>query len=141
MVHITAGCIGWMPDIMRFFEICKSTLRPGGICLIHEIHPFAEMLPWDGSEIGDKIHISKPYFRNGPSVQNGSLDYLGGTQYKAKPQYWFTHTISDVVLALSHNGFKITQFIESPRDISAGHSKIEKMQKAIPLSMIIVAEA
>lgn len=138
IVHITSGCIGWMPDLKLFFKICFSLLRKNGVLIIHEIHPFSEILPFDNSNIENRLQIVEPYFRDFPIEENSSLDYVGGTDYYAKTQFWFVHTISELILSLTSNNFNIEDFIESKRDISAGHKKIEILQANIPLSMIIV---
>ncbi len=140
VVHITSGCIGWMPDIKLFFNICSKLLRPGGFFFMHEIHPFSELLPFDDSEIENRLQIVDKYFHEGPIVENSSLDYIGGEQYEAKTQYWFVHTISDVMMSLAINNFDLIEFIESPRDISAGHYKIENLHADIPLSMLILGK-
>ena len=140
IVHITSGCLGWIPDIDLFFRICNKLLVKDGVFSIHEIHPFSEMLPFDSNPIERKTQIIEPYFRSEPIVENSSLDYVGKTQYEAKNQYWFVHTISALINSLYVNGFIVKRFIESAKDISAGHSEIEKLNAGIPLSMIILAE-
>lgn len=140
IVHITAGCIGWIPDLKLFFKIISKLLRKDGIFLVHEIHPFSEILPFDTVEIDNRLQIIEPYFRTEPIAENSSLDYVGGTQYEAKTQYWFVHTISTIIMSLVENNFKIEEFIESNNDISAGHYKIESLNAEVPLSMIIIAK-
>lgn len=140
LVHISSGCIGWMPDLDRFFGICAGLLRPEGCFLIHEIHPFSEILPFDGDESSYPLKIVEPYFRDGPIVDNESLDYLGGAEYDAKTQYWFTHTMSDLIMALSGNGFVLKEFHESPKDISSVHKNVERAKACVPLSLIILAK-
>jgi 2-polyprenyl-3-methyl-5-hydroxy-6-metoxy-1,4-benzoquinol methylase len=140
VVLITVGCTGWMPDINLFFNICRKVLRPEGFFFIHEIHPFSEMLPFDNSDVENRLQIVDKYFHDGPIIENTSLDYIGGEQYKAKTQYWFVHTISNLVMALNNNGFKIIEFIESPCDFAAIHKKVEQLNALIPLSMIILGE-
>lgn len=140
IVHITSGCLGWIPDINLFFNICRKLLTKGGVFLIHEIHPFSEMLPFDSNPVENRMQIIEPYFRDEPVVENSSLDYIGKTQYEAKTQYWFVHTISALINSLSANGFIVKRFIESEKDLSAGHGEIEKLNAGIPLGMIILAE-
>jgi SAM-dependent methyltransferase len=138
IVVLTAGCVGWIPDLEGFFKIAFSLLRENGIVIIHEIHPFSEMLPFDDSEIENRLQIIEPYFRDEPIIENSSLDYLGKTDYIAKTQYWFVHTISALIMGLVNNGFKIEYFSEHNQDISAGHSKQEKLDAKIPLSYILI---
>ncbi len=139
LVYLTAGCLGWIPDLTGFFRVIAMALREHGIVLIHEIHPFSEMLPFDHRQTEDRLQIIEPYFRDEPLIENSSLDYVGGTDYEAKTQYWFVHTVSAVIMAMIGNGLTLEEFSEHPRDISAGHRKQEKANAGIPLSMIMIA--
>ncbi|MCP4180504.1 MAG: class I SAM-dependent methyltransferase [bacterium] len=138
VLHITAGCIGWMPDLELFFNICNKLLRKNGMFLIHEIHPFSELLPFDDSDIGNRLQIVDKYFYSEPLIENSGLDYVGGTEYEAKTTYWFIHTVSKLVMSLISNKFEIEEFLESTSDISGGHGKIESLKAEIPLSMLIL---
>ncbi len=138
IVQLTAGCIGWIPDLKEFFKIIFHLLRANGMVLIHEIHPFSEMLPFDNNDIENRLQIIEPYFRDEAIVENCSLDYVGGTDYIAKTQYWFVHTISSLIMALINNGFRIEYFSEHIQDQSAGHKKQEELDAKIPLSYILV---
>lgn len=140
IVHLTAGCIGWIPDLDGFFKIIANLLRENGVVLIHEIHPFSEIIPFDHSDVQNRLEIIEPYFRDEPIVENSSLDYVGGTDYVAKTHYWFVHTISSLIMALSNNGLVITHFSEHPEDVSAGHRKQEQLNAKIPLSLIMVGK-
>ncbi|WP_372997500.1 class I SAM-dependent methyltransferase [Lutispora sp.] len=140
IVHITAGCIGWIPDPGGFFKIISDLLRVNGIVLIHEIHPFSEMLPFDDNNIEDRLKIIEPYFRDEPIVENCSLDYVGGTDYAAKTHYWFVHTVSTLIMALVNNDLRIEYFSEYAKDISAGHKKQEELNAQIPLSYILIGK-
>ncbi len=140
VVHTTSGCIGWIPDIYQFFNICNKLLQVNGVIIIHEIHPFSETLPFDNVQIDNRLQIIEPYFRSEPIIENDSLDYIGKSEYYAKTHYWFVHKISDIVKGLNQNNFIIDEFIESPQDISMGHGKIETLQAGVPLSMIIVGK-
>lgn len=140
VLHITAGCIGWMPDLELFFNKCNKLLRKDGLFLIHEIHPFSELLPFDDSEIDNRLQIVDKYFYKEPIVENSSLDYVGGTDYKAKTQHWFIHTVSKLIMALITNRFEIEEFIENSNDISGGHGKIESLKAEIPLSLLILGK-
>lgn len=138
VVLITSGGIGWIPDLKEFFKIIFHLLKANGVVLMHEIHPFSEMLPFDNNNIENRLQIIEPYFRDEAIVENSSLDYLGGTDYTAKTQYWFVHTISELIMALINNGLRIEYFSEHTEDISAGHKKQEELDAKIPLSYILV---
>jgi len=144
IVYITIGALGWLPDLKAFFHIVSKLLKEKGIVIIHELHPFTEILPFDGDENNlntkDFIKIIEPYFRNGPIVENDGIDYIGKTKYNAKTTYWFAHSLSDIINGIVSNDLKIKEFIESPKDISTVHKSIENMNFSLPLSMIFVCE-
>ena len=98
------------------------------------------MLPFSDAEIENPMQIVEPYFRNEPIVENSSLDYLGGTEYDAKTQYWNVHTISDLIMGMINNGIAVEHFSEYERDLSMGHSRQEEMNAGIPLSYILVGK-
>jgi len=138
---ISAGALGWLPDLPRFFARAAALLRPGGVLLIREIHPVAEMLPFDGDHELDPLRIHEPYFVPEPYVEYGGLDYVGGTAYESElPQYWFVHTLGDIVTALVESGLAVCYLEEQPRDISAGHRRQANSGVAIPLSYTLLAK-
>jgi hypothetical protein len=106
---------------------------------IHEIHPFSEMLPFDESNPADPLRLVEPYFKPEPYVEYGNLDYVGGTRYtSSKPQYWFVHTLSEIVMGLIGSGMVIEHLSEYEEDISAGHRRVEEARAGVPLSYILV---
>lgn len=141
VVYVSAGALGWLPDLPRFFAQASAMLRDDGRVFIHEIHPISEMLPFDDPETpeDDLLRIIEPYFKAEPYEDHDSLDYVGGTEYTSTAaQYWFVHTISDIIMGLVKNGLAIEHFAEYPTDISAGHQRIEAAEAGIPLSFILV---
>jgi 2-polyprenyl-3-methyl-5-hydroxy-6-metoxy-1,4-benzoquinol methylase len=139
MAMITTGCVGWIPDLNTFFMIIANLLRQNSILLIHEIHPFSEMLPFDTDDSENRLQIVEPYFRSEPIMEQTSLDYVGNTEYTAKTQYWFVHSLSDICMALINNNLCLEYFSEHTTDISACHTKQETLAANIPLSYIMMA--
>jgi 2-polyprenyl-3-methyl-5-hydroxy-6-metoxy-1,4-benzoquinol methylase len=121
MVYITIGAMGWLPDLKRFFARAAALLRENGRVFIHDMHPFAEMLPFDSSTQPATLSLVGPYFKTEPYVDYGGLDYLGHAEYiSSKPQYGFVHTLSTILMSLIANGIAIEHFSEYETDISAG---------------------
>lgn len=139
LVYITSGCLGWLPDLELFMEKAAALLRADGRIFIHEIHPFAEMLPADDGEEAGCLRINDPYFKKEPYINQGGLDYVGGSEYAAKTtQYWFVHTLSDILMSMIKNRLVVEHFSEYETDISAGHRRIEEAKAGIPLSYILI---
>lgn len=139
LVYISAGCLGWLPDLELFFAKAFELLKPGGSIFIHEIHPFSEMLPFDDDQNPVNLSIIEPYFKKEPYLDQGGLDYVGHTEYvSTTTQHWFVHTLSEIIMDLVKNHLEIEQFYEYEADISAGHSQIEAAKAGIPLSYILI---
>lgn len=139
IVYISSGCLGWMPDLGLFVKKAAALLRKDGRIFIHEIHPFSEMLPFDHSEGADCLRIVEPYFKKEPYIDQGGLDYVGGSEYVATTtQYWFVHTLSDILMSLINHQIVVEHFSEYETDISAGHRRIEEAKAGVPLSYILI---
>jgi ubiquinone/menaquinone biosynthesis C-methylase UbiE len=139
LIYISAGGLGWLPDLKSFFAKAAALLRENGQIFIHEIHPFCEMLLLDEIKKPDVLQIVEPYFKAEPYVEYGGLDYVGKSQYTStKPQYWFVHKLSDILMALIDNQVSIQHFSEYEFDISGEHKRIEQAQAGIPLSYILI---
>lgn len=138
IVYLTAGCLGWMPDLELFFTKIRSLLRKGGLVFIYEIHPFTEMLPEDGNDLDNRLTIIEPYFKDEPYADNEGLDYEGKERYESKTMYWFVHTLSDIIMGMRNNDITLDYFKEYEKDISATHNKIEVLKASVPLSYLMI---
>ncbi|MBN1179294.1 MAG: class I SAM-dependent methyltransferase [Anaerolineae bacterium] len=139
LVYLTAGTLGWLPDLPLFFAKVAALLRENGQVFIYEMHPFSEMLPFDDAEEDVGLRIVAPYFTTEPDVEYGDLDYVGKTAYPStKPLYWFVHTLSDILMALIENRLSIEHVSEYETDISSVHRRIEQFRAGIPLSFALV---
>jgi SAM-dependent methyltransferase len=139
LAYMTAGCFGWMPDLPHFFAKAAALLRENGLIFIHEIHPLAELLSYASEDALEILRIVEPYFRTEPYVEVGALDYVGYAKYPSSTtQYWFVHTISDIMMGLVGNGFAIEYFAEYESAISPNHKSIEATKAGIPLSYILI---
>lgn len=139
LAMITIGCMSWLPDIKRFYQITAGLLKPGGFLLISEEHPFVHTLSYEREERDSHFQIVSPYFTNGEALTfNDGIDYYGRSTYDAKTTYEFHHTLSDILNAIIGAGMNVTRFEEYPEDISNMQSH-HSSKNMIPLSMIIVA--
>jgi SAM-dependent methyltransferase len=140
MIYLTTGGLGWLPDLRRLFARAATLLRPSGVVFIHDIHPFFEMLPADGAATGDPLRIAGPYFKPEPYVDYGGLDYVGGEQYTGHAaQYWFVHTLSDILMGLIANRLCLEHFCEYPEAVSPHQQPAEQRNAGVPLSYMLVA--
>lgn len=142
IVFISSGCLGWMPDLSLFWAKAQSMLASGGIVLVHEVHPFSEMLPSDWDIESHPLEIVEPYFKDEPYADTAGLDYVGKTNASTTAtQYWFVWTLSEIFTSLILNDFSIELFEEYRTDISMSHNRNERFNVAIPLSYTLIANS
>jgi SAM-dependent methyltransferase len=140
IVFVSAGAMTWFQDLGAFFEKASQVLAPEGYLLVHEIHPFVNMLatkdePGFDADHPDKVVYS--YFRADPWVETDGMDYVGGTTYPSKPFYSFSYTMETIVNAVAQSGLTIAEMHEYPEDISAGFGHLN--DRGFPLSFVLLA--
>ncbi|TQV81850.1 class I SAM-dependent methyltransferase [Denitrobaculum tricleocarpae] len=133
---MTIGVLGWMPDLSAFFATVARVLKPGGRMFLYEDHPILNMYP-DGEQ-SMPPQPDESYFRSAPYREDSGLDYWSGKSYDAQPVYWTFHKMSDIIMGVVGNGFRIEDFEELPLDIG-NRPTFENQPEQLPLSYILIA--
>ncbi|MBN1246959.1 MAG: class I SAM-dependent methyltransferase [Anaerolineae bacterium] len=139
-VVITAGALCWFHDLGQFFRKAAQVLAPQGHLLIHEIHPFINMLAYKTEPGFDEAHPSQAvysYFKDDAWIETDGMDYVGGTTYASKPFTSFSHTMGAIISAVAQSGLEIVEMHEYPDDISAGCAHLSG--RDLPLSYLLLA--
>lgn len=121
-------------------KVVSKCLKPGGKVLIHDFHPFMNMLALPGEEGFDPEHLERvtySYFRKEPWIENNGIAYIT-PEYHSKTFTSFTHTLSDIFTALIESGIAIKKFRGFDYDV--GITDVYD-GKSLPLSFILVGEA
>ncbi|CEH28919.1 hypothetical protein AM501_26975 [Aneurinibacillus migulanus] len=140
LVYISIGALTWLPDLQRFFTIVSGLLKKEGTLVIYEMHPFLNMFAVEGeTEFEEPLKVAFSYYKNDPWVSYKGIDYIGGTAYKSKPNYSFSHTLSNLLNSIMQSGIHIKEFNEYGHDISCIFGHLEKENK-LPLSYILVGK-
>lgn len=138
-VFFTIGAITWFEDLGPLFQKVAECLKPGGTLLIHEAHPIMNMLPLPGEEGFDENRLNAvaySYFRKEPWVENEGMGYISDA-YPSKTFISFSHTLSDILNAISGAGMRLTKFNEYAYDIGLSDAYDGK---GFPLSYLLTAE-
>ena len=139
VAYMSAGGLGWLPDLPLFFEMVAGLMVNDGVVFLREVHPITDVLPLADSDDPELLVFAEPYFKAEPYEEYGGLDYVGNSEhYSTLPQYWFVHTMSTIVMSLIDNGIAIEYFSESPTAISPNHRYIEEAGASIPLSYFLI---
>jgi hypothetical protein len=66
---------------MLFFDKVAKCLKPNGVAVLYEIHPFENMLPMPGDDEFNESNLDKfafSYFKNDPWIDNQGMTYMTG---------------------------------------------------------------
>lgn len=124
-----------MPDINRFLSVCSQLLKAGGHLLIEEIHPIVNMY-----EEGAPSYIQNSYFDKTPCKDETGLDYFTNQTYKAKPNYWFSHKLSDILNGALATNLFLKRFDELSHNTGNYCADLETIDSNPPLTMHLVFE-
>ncbi|WP_020408311.1 class I SAM-dependent methyltransferase [Hahella ganghwensis] len=128
---ITVGVLNWMPDLPHFMKNCASVLKKGGQLVVEEIHPILSMYVED-----ETSYIGASYFDKKPFEDENGLDYFNHVKYKAKKNYWFHHTMSDILMAAINVGLHLTYIEELPENIGNYCADLEHTEHNPPLGFV-----
>lgn len=107
-VVYTGGHVAvWVSDLRRFYSEASRILKPGGLLIVNEYHPFRK--PW--ADIADHLEIGYPYYQRGPYLWDSSED-VPNAEKGSLITYEFHWTVSDYVNALLAAGCELAAMEE-----------------------------
>lgn len=140
LIIITIGALCWFKDLNAFFSVVAECLKDGGVLIINEQHPVANMLSAPGEDNYNEKepqNLVNSYFEK-EWIKNDGIQYITKKSYKSKTFTSFTHSISEIVRALCSKHMYIYNMQEFNYDISAMFEHLNN--KGIPLSYILEAK-
>lgn len=138
-IMFTIGAITWFKDLNSLFQKVSDCLKTKGTLLIHDFHPIMNMLPMPGEPEFDENNLNQikySYFRKEPWIENEGMGYMS-EQYDSKTFTSFSHTMSDIINAISFANMRVVKLNEYDYDI--GLTDVYD-KKGIPLSYLLIAE-
>lgn len=134
---ITIGALCWFKDLTSFFAVIARTLREGGVLLVNEQHPVANMLgaPGEDNYLSEyPLNICNSYFEK-EWIENEGMYYIAKKSYESKTFTNYTHSLSEIVGSACANGLCVTDFKEFDYDISGMFEGLQG--KGVPLSYLL----
>lgn len=141
LIFFTIGALTWFKDLKQLFAKVSLCLKEGGVLLVNDTHPIANMLAFEQEEGYDKNVPNKlvySYFKDDPWVENCGMGYMSGKAYDSKTFYSHSHTISSIINSMTANRLIITGMKEFQHDISESLEHLNN--RGIPLSYILRAK-
>lgn len=116
-VYTSNGVHVWIDDLFNMYRSIHRVMKPGGVYILYEIHPF--LRPFDGNSFEKRqLSVVKPYDMTGPFENESTIT--------------FDWRISDIINALLDSGLIMTHFEEMfaqksyDRPFWIPHSKLEQ---------------
>lgn len=94
----------WVSDLEAFYAEASRILRPGGLFMVSEYHPFRRI--W--KESSEQLTVEMSYYDRGPFEYDVSEDILHAKPGTMKT-YEFHWTISDYVNAVLKSGCRVLE--------------------------------
>jgi SAM-dependent methyltransferase len=124
LVFFTIGAITWFEDLAALFRVASRCLKPGGVLLINDYHPFVGMLPIPGEEGYDENDLRRlaySYFRKEPWLEQNAAGYMAAHE-NSHTFASFSHTMADILNAAVASGLAIAGLQEYDVGVGVGDS-------------------
>jgi SAM-dependent methyltransferase len=107
-VVYTGGHVAvWVSDLQRYYAEAGRILRPGGLFVVNEYHPFRRVWKY----VPDRLELEFGYFDRGPHQYDRSEE-VPGAAAGSLPSYEFHWTVSDFVSAVMDAGCELIALAE-----------------------------
>ncbi|MBK9014799.1 MAG: class I SAM-dependent methyltransferase [Saprospiraceae bacterium] len=107
IVFSTFGAIPWLPDLDKWAGVVSHFLKPGGIFYLAEFHPTFYLFNFDNHKVEYGYFTEKnPYEEE---ISGTYADRYAGVQGL---EYFWNHSISEVMTPLLKNGLQVVDFQE-----------------------------
>jgi SAM-dependent methyltransferase len=97
----------WVSDLRRYYAEAARILKPGGLLIVSEYHPFRRV--WKRSP--SQLEVGSNYFHRGPYPSHVSEDVLYPAPGQLE-QFEFHWTVADYVSAIVGSGCRIVHVEE-----------------------------
>lgn len=104
IVFTSQGVLGWLPDLKQWARVIRHLLGDDGFFYIYDSHPFLHIFD-DGALTQGKLIMKYNYFNAEADEDEPIGGYASKTRYSTN--YWWNHTMSDIVNALIEAGLEI----------------------------------
>lgn len=98
----------WVADLRAYYREAIRILRPSGLLLINEYHPFRRI--WKDQKTA--LEVGYSYFDHGPHQYNTSAELLSDRSAGDTVQYEFHWTVAQYLKAVIEQGVELIEFEE-----------------------------
>ena len=120
----------WVSDLQRYYGEAARILRPDGLLIVSEYHPFRRV--WRRSPISLEIRFN--YFDRGPHRSEATPDVLAATRGEWE-QFLFRWTVADYISTILASGCRLIH-VEEFGDTAAEWEGAP--MAGLPLTLLLV---
>lgn len=114
IVFTSEGVLGWLPDLNIWAQTIHALLHKDGFLYLFDSHPF--FLMFDESLLDQEKYILKyPYFAVEPDMDTSIGGYASEVKNGVQAYFWL-HSISEIINALTQAGLTIEYIHEFPEN-------------------------
>ncbi|HET8632370.1 MAG TPA: class I SAM-dependent methyltransferase [Thermomicrobiales bacterium] len=112
-VFTSYGVLCWLPDLPAWARVIAHFLKPGGVFYIVDGHPFADVFYNEAD--ATELRVAYSYFHAPePMKWEAAGSYADHDAVVTRPSYEWTHSLGDIVDALTGAGLRIVFLHEFP---------------------------
>ncbi|QLY39873.1 class I SAM-dependent methyltransferase [Hujiaoplasma nucleasis] len=127
IVFTSEGVLGWLPDLDQWARVVRSLLKDDGYFYIYDSHPFFHT--FDEEKLAKQELILKyDYFNAKADMAYEIGGYASQTMYSEN--YWWNHTLSDIINALIKAGLKI-EYLHEYDTLFWNNGRMEAIDKGL----------
>lgn len=104
IVFTSEGVLGWLPDLKQWAKVIRKLLKDDGFFYIYDSHPFLHVFDNQALEKGQLL-MTYDYLNAKVDADDPIGGYASETKYSRN--YWWNHSLSDIINALIDAGLEI----------------------------------
>ena len=122
----------WVSDLEKFYKEASRILKPDGIFMVNEYHPFRRI--W--KKLPDRLEIESGYFERGPYSVDLSAE-IPDAKVGSLPTCVFHWTFSDYVMAMINAGCELKVLEEMGDQLHAWEWEMASIRR-LPECLLMV---
>jgi SAM-dependent methyltransferase len=111
IIFASYGVLLWLSDLELWGKVIYRHLKPGGVFFIIDAHPMIWVFD---NENPSELRVKHPYFHSSQPLTFDSPNYAAPSNDKTYLQYYWIHSMSDIINSLTEHGLSIEYLREHP---------------------------
>ena len=145
IVFTSEGVLGWLPDLKQWAKVVRHLLKDDGFFYIYDSHPLLHI--FDEEALSKGQLLPRYDYLNAKADEDTPIGgYASETKYSTN--YWWNHSLSDIVNALIEAGLQIEYIHEFDtlfwnmghmKEVSKGLFQYPQFKNKLPMSYSLKA--